>query len=174
MQCGISTGRLLACKDNVGGIRNIYFADYGTLGALTITDGEITAIAGTPDIYKYEVRGANNLEVTVTQSADNGTTFYEQALNVTLHKLDNDTTVALHEIVIGRPHIFIEDNNGKFYSVGVTRGCDITGGTFSTGTAFGDLSGYTLAFTAQEPFYPYLTASTVISNNLDNTNIDPA
>jgi hypothetical protein len=48
MQCGISTGRLLACKDNVGGIRNIYFADYGTLGALTITDGEITAIAGTP------------------------------------------------------------------------------------------------------------------------------
>jgi hypothetical protein len=76
--------------------------------------------------------------------------------------------------VIGRPHIFIEDNNGKFYSVGVTRGCDITGGTFSTGTAFGDLSGYTLAFTAQEPFYPYLVASSVIGNNLDNTNIDPA
>jgi hypothetical protein len=174
MQCGISTGRLLACKDNVGGIKNVYFADYGTLGALTIVDGEITAIAGTPEIFKYEVRGSNNLEVTVTQSADNGTTFYEQALNVTLQKLDNDTTVALHNLIIGRPHAFVEDNNGKFYSVGVTRGCDTTGGSFATGTAFGDLSGYTLALTASEPFYPYLVASSVISANLENVNINPA
>jgi hypothetical protein len=174
MQCGISTGRLLACKDNVGGIKNVYFADYGTLGALTIVDGEITAIAGTPEIFKYEVRGSNNLEVTVTQSADNGTTFYEQALNVTLQKLDNDTTVALHNLIIGRPHAFVEDNNGKFYSVGVTRGCDTTGGSFATGTAFGDLSGYTLALTASEPFYPYLVASSVISSNLENVNINPA
>jgi hypothetical protein len=174
MQCGISTGRLLACKDNVGGIKNVYFADYGTLGALTIVDGEITAIAGTPEIFKYEVRGSNNLEVTVTQSADNGTTFYEQALNVTLQKLDNDTTVALHNLIIGRPHAFVEDNNGKFYSVGVTRGCDTTGGSFATGTAFGDLSGYTLALTASEPFYPYLVAASVISANLENVNINPA
>jgi hypothetical protein len=174
MQCGISTGRLLACKDNVGGIKNVYFADYGTLGALTIVDGEITAIAGTPEIFKYEVRGSNNLEVTVTQSADNGTTFYEQALNVTLQKLDNDTTVALHNLIIGRPHAFVEDNNGKFYSVGVTRGCDTTGGSFASGTAFGDLSGYTLALTASEPFYPYLVASSVISANLENVNINPA
>ena len=174
MQCGISTGRLLACKDNVGGIKNVYFADYGTLGALTIVDGEITAIAGTPEIFKYEVRGSNNLEVTVTQSADNGTTFYEQALNVTLQKLDNDTTLALHNLIIGRPHAFVEDNNGKFYSVGVTRGCDTTGGSFATGTAFGDLSGYTLALTASELFYPYLVASSVISANLENVNINPA
>jgi hypothetical protein len=174
MQCGISTGRLLACKDNVGGIKNVYFADYGTLGALTIVDGEITAIAGTPEIFKYEVRGSNNLEVTVTQSADNGTTFYEQALNITLQKLDNDTTVALHNLIIGRPHAFVEDNNGKFYSVGVTRGCDTTGGSFATGTAFGDLSGYSLALTASEPFYPYLVASSVISSNLENVNINPA
>lgn len=174
MLCGISTGRLLACKDNVGGIRNIYFADYGTLGALTISGGELTAIAGTPEIFKYEVRGANNLEVTVTQSADNGTTYYEQALNVTLHKLDADTTEALNNIIIGRPHVFVEDNNGKFYSVGVTRGCDTTGGTFATGAAFGDLSGYTLALTASEPFFPYLVASTIISSNLENVNIDPA
>jgi hypothetical protein len=174
MQCGISTGRLLACKDNVGGIKNVYFADYGTLGALTIVDGEITAIAGTPEIFKYEVRGSNNLEVTVTQSADNGTTFYEQALNVTLQKLDNDTTVALHNLIIGRPHAFVEDNNGKFYSVGVTRGCDTTGGSFASGTAFGDLSGYTLALTASEAFYPYLVAASVISANLENVNINPA
>ncbi|MFY8170333.1 MAG: hypothetical protein ACOVK2_04370 [Candidatus Fonsibacter sp.] len=174
MLCTINTGRLLACKDNVGSIRNIYFADYGTLGALTISGGEITAIAGTPDIYKYEVRGANSLEVTVTQSADNGTTYYEQALTVTLQKLDADTTEALNSIIIGRPHVFIEDNNGKFYSVGVTRGCDTTGGTFATGAAFGDLSGYTLNLTASEPFYPYQVVSTVISANLDTTNINPA
>ena len=33
---------------------------------------------------------------------------------------------------------------------GLVHGCEVTGGSIVSGTAFGDLSGYTLTFTAQE------------------------
>ena len=48
MACSLTTGRKVPCKSAVGGIKTIYFADYGTLGAATIVSGEITALAGTP------------------------------------------------------------------------------------------------------------------------------
>ena len=42
MGCLITSGRKVPCKSAVGGIKTIYFADYGTLGDATIVAGEIT------------------------------------------------------------------------------------------------------------------------------------
>ena len=44
MGCLITSGRKVPCKSAVGGIKAIYFADYGTLGDATIVAGEITAL----------------------------------------------------------------------------------------------------------------------------------
>ena len=72
----MSTGRKLACKDAVGGIKAIYLADYGTLGTATITAGLVTAFSGTTyTLYKYDVKSASGLEQTINSSDDNGTTF---------------------------------------------------------------------------------------------------
>ena len=46
MACLLSTGRKLPCKSASGGITAIYFADYGTLGDLTMVAGEVTVISG--------------------------------------------------------------------------------------------------------------------------------
>ena len=35
MACDLSTGRTVPCKDVVGGIKAVYFANYGDLGAIT-------------------------------------------------------------------------------------------------------------------------------------------
>ena len=55
----------------------------------------------------------------------------------------------------GRPHIVVEDNNGNCVMCGVEFGCDVTGGTIVSGAAKGDLTGYTLEFSAEEkePIY---------------------
>ena len=69
MACNLSTGRALSCNDSVGGIKSVYFAEYGTMGTLTVTAGEVTAFGGTPDFYEFEVRGGNSsLEQTITGS----------------------------------------------------------------------------------------------------------
>ena len=38
--------------------------------------------------------------------------------------------------------------------LGLVNGVDVTAGTFETGNAMGDMSGYTLTFTAREPEMP--------------------
>jgi hypothetical protein len=161
MACDIAKGRKEPCKDVVGGIKNLYFVNYGDLGTVDITDDatgeEITDISGyTGDVagnltcYKYEVKGNSSLEQTVNSSRENGTTFYEQTLNLTLKKLSKLDNKELKLMAYGRPHVVVEDYNGNYMMVGLEHGADVSGGTVVTGAAMGDLSGYTLTLTAME------------------------
>ena len=174
MACILTTGRKLPCKDAVGGITEVYFADYGTLGTATITAGVVTNFAGigVADLFKFDVKSASGLEQTITSSTDNGTTFYEQTITMVLTKLDALTQEALQTLIVGRPNAFIKDNNGNYLAVGMTRGCDITG-TINTGVALGDLVGYTLTITGQEPLMAQFVAPLLITANTSPTQIAP-
>jgi len=174
MACLLTNGRTLGCKNSVGGLKNVYFCDFGTLGATTIVAGEITVIAGTPDFFKYEIKGNSSLETTIVSSRENGTTFYTQALNLTLPILDKATQEEIKLLASARPHIAVEDYNGKFYLVGLQNGAEVTGGTIVTGATMGDLSGFTLTFEGMEKSPANFTVSTVITANLSSaTPIDP-
>jgi hypothetical protein len=55
--------------------------------------------------------------------------------------------------------IIVQTNNGtedggvgQFFYLGQENGMTLSGGTGQTGTAFGDLNGYTLSFMGDEPF----------------------
>ena len=161
MACDLTLGRKEPCKDVVGGIKNLYFVNYGDLGTVSITDdvsGEsITNITGyTGDVagdltcYKYEVKGNSSLEQTVNSSRENGTTFYEQTLNLTLKKLSKLDNKQLKLMAYGRPHVVVEDYNKNLMIMGLENGADVSGGTIVTGAAMGDLSGYTLTLSGME------------------------
>jgi len=153
MACDLSTGRTVPCKDVVGGIKAVYFANYGDLGTIgydaTNTDA-IDSFSGTPTAYQYDVKGNSSFEQTITSSRENGTTFFEQTLNLTFTKLDKATHKELKLMAYGRPHVFVEDYNGNIFVMGLLHGAEVTGGTIVTGAAMGDLSGYTLTLSAQE------------------------
>jgi hypothetical protein len=86
--------------------------------------------------------------------------------------MDVLTNVELQKAISQRPHIFVEDNNGNFFAVGLTRGCNING-TVSTGTALGDMNGYTLTITAEEPILAPFVTSTVVTSRSSATQIAP-
>ena len=173
MACQLSTGRTLPCKDSVGGLTAVYFANYGTLGTLTVVAGELTAIQGTPDLFKYDIKGNSSLEQTITASRENGTSFYEQTLNLTLTKLDVETQQELVEIVKARPHVFVEDYNGNYFLVGAVHGADVTGGTIVTGAAMGDLSGFTLTLSAMETLPAYFVTPSIVTTDTSAVVINP-
>lgn len=151
MACDLTGGRLRPCKDAVGGIKKIHFVDFGDLGTLTIgTDDEITDMSGTFNYYTYDVKGNSSLETNITSSMENGTTFFEQVLNITLFKLTKEDNKELKLMAYGRPHVIVQTFDDKFLLVGAENGADVTGGTAVTGTAMGDLNGYTLTLTANE------------------------
>lgn len=175
MACLLATGRALPCKDSVGGIKAVWFADHGTLGTLTIdaADGELTAISGTPDLYKYDVKGNSSFEQTINASRENGTSFYTQTLNLTLTKLDIGTRFELIDVVRARPHVFVEDYNSNYFLLGAVHGCEVTGGTIVTGAAMGDLSGFTLVLTGEETLPAFFCTSTVVTGNEAAGQIEP-
>ena len=154
MSCLLTSGRIEPCKKSVGGLKTVYFIDYGTLGTIDYVDAvnsaEIDTVAGSPIAFKYDLKGTSSLEQTITSSRENGTTFYDQTLNLTFKKLDKDTHDEIALIAVARPHIVVEDNNGNLFLSGLEHGSDVNGGTIVTGAGMGDLSGYTLTLLAQE------------------------
>jgi len=153
MSCNLSLYRTEPCKDSVGGLDKVYFVNYGTLGDITYdttnTDS-IEAVAGSPNAYEYDIKGTSSFTQNIQSSRENGTTAFEQVLELSLHKL----TVADHKelklLSWGRPHVIIKDNNGNYFLSGLEHGMDVSGGTVVTGGAMGDLSGYTLTLTGME------------------------
>ena len=164
MSCELTTGRLKPCKDAVGGIRKIHFVDFGDLGDVTLASDsdstnpdnvtDIGGAAGVLTYHTYDVKGNSSLETNIQSSLENGTTFFEQVLNITLHKLSKEDNKELKLMAYGRPHVFVETFDGSLLLVGREHGAEVTGGTAVTGTAMGDLQGYTLTFTANEVTMP--------------------
>ena len=150
MACDLTKGRKEPCKDVVGGLKAVYFVDYGDLGTVTKTEDEITDLSGTFTTYKYELKGNSSFEQTITASRENGTTFFEQTLNLTLKKLTKEDHKEIKLLAYGRPHVAVEDYNGNVFIMGLEHGADVSGGTIVTGAAMGDLSGYTLTLSGIE------------------------
>ena len=154
MSCDkFSLGRLEPCKDSVGGLKAIYFVNFGDLGAITydVTNTDvIDAVAGSPDAYKYDIKGTSTFTQNIQSDRATGTTAFEQVLEITLKKL----TVADHKelklLSYGRPQVIVEDYNGNYFLAGLEHGMDVTGGTIVTGGAMNELSGYTLTLTGME------------------------
>ena len=149
MACELSTGFTLDCKDGIGGIKKIVLCD--TVTSLTFDANEIvTAIVGpvSGDLYTYELpTQTGSFEETINFNRDAGTIFYTQTVNVMLNKLSSAKRLELQNVATARVIVFVEDTNGNWWAIGYEYGADLSTGTAASGTALGDMNGYTLAFT---------------------------
>jgi len=157
MACLLTKSRAEVCKEFVGGIKSIYFINYNNDANLvpvySTTSGledSITTITGVTSLYKYDLKGANSFEQTITSSRENGTTFVEQTLTFTIKGLDAVATKQMKLLAWGRPHVVIRTNANNFFIAGLFNGMDVTTGTISNGTAMGDLQGYTMTLQGME------------------------
>jgi hypothetical protein len=159
--CPITAGRLLNnCKNQRGGIKNLYFANYDSYGFVVAAQA-VTDLGTLDEVFKYEVKATTNaLTETGTSSEDNGTYLVAQSLAVTLPKLAADLQAQVQLICQGRPFVFVEDYNGNIMLLGATNGT-MSNCTKASGAAGGDLSGFTLTITAEEgSLSPFLDNTT--------------
>ena len=176
MSCDIASGRLEPCKDSVGGINAVYFVNYGDITSITYDTVEkdlIDGVGGTPNAYKFDVRGNSTYTENIQSSRENGTTAFEQVLELSLKKLTKEDHNTIKLLSFGRPQIIIEDNNGNAFVSGIEYGADVTGGTIVTGGAMGDMSGYTLSFTGMEKA-PANFINVAVAGNTAEANITAA
>ena len=153
MACDLSLGRIEPCKDSVGGLKAVYFVNYGDMTGVTYNGTNtdvIDEVSGTPTAYKYDLRGTNSLDQTITSSRENGTTFFDQSLKLTLKKLTPVMHKEIKLLAYGRPQVIVEDNNGNLFLCGLDYGMEVTGGTIVTSADMAGLSGYTLELKGME------------------------
>jgi hypothetical protein len=104
-----------------------------------------------------------SFEETINFNRDAGTIFYTQTVNVMLNKLSASKRLELQTVAQGRPMVFVNDSNDNWWAVGYEFGADLSTGTAATGTALGDMNGYTLAFVHETPKRAYKLSGTPLS-----------
>jgi len=163
MACDITRGRLIDCKDSIGGLKAIYICkayNNNVEAVATIAGTEMTTAGfatwssqsgSQTTVFKYDlVPNLSSMTVNIQSDNANGTAFFNQTLSVTLQKIDHDMTNELRLMAYSRAQIFVQDENDNVFLLGLVNGCHVTGGTVITGAAKGDLTGYTLEWAAEE------------------------
>ena len=152
MACSLTlTGRSLPCRDALGGVKKVWIGEFADGLWDTIVAGEIPNSTAALDLYDFvSPKNSSSLTQTVNASVENGTVFYTQVLSLVLNKPVAADITELQNLAKGRLAIVVQDNNDNYFVLGHTRGAELTGGSIATGTALGDLNGYTLEFTGEE------------------------
>jgi len=161
MACDITSGFSLGCRDNIGGIENVYILS-GSVTTVTAATGAISDLSGDGVFYKFELpRNVGQFVETPTPSLENGTVFYSQVVDIAMHKLQASVRNQV-KVLAQNPALKIvvetsngsDDNVGQFFYIGQYRGATVTAGSGATGTAVGDANQYALTFEAGGEPYP--------------------
>lgn len=155
MACNLTAAISLDCLDSIGGIKTLWVStdfDYTTVTA-GATAGITALTGGTGDFYQIQVaKDVASFTETFNVSNTNGTAFFDQAVTIPVQHLSSEKRQQIQLLAYNRAsRCVIEDNQGIYWLIGLTRGCVLTTGTTTTGTAVGDLTGYNFVLSAQEP-----------------------
>lgn len=167
MSCALTKGRTdLACKDVIGGVKNVYLFKYEDLAYTQIvgTRGVNIQTFPTTDIYKFEVKGGSFDQQ--IQNDANGVS-YLQTLSFTLWKQNLETTVELDTATKIDLRYIVEFYDGRYQMGGVYNGARLEFNAV-TGGAKTDLNGYNVTITSTEEWKAPLL------KDLDDFNIIPA
>jgi len=157
--CNLSAAIALDCLDSIGGLKTLWVSSDFEPGTITAgSTGGITALSGaTGTFYQIEVaKDVASFTETFTISNTNGTAFFQQEVTIPVQHLSSAKRAQIQLLAYNRAsRVVFEDNNGLYWLVGATRGCVISTGTTTTGTAPGDATQYSFVLQAMEPQMAY-------------------
>ena len=144
------------CQNNLGGIKNIWLANYKE-NAATVTEGKeaisdfITGVTW----YKYPIRkGTASMTSTYNTSTD-GASYVSTELSLVFTRMETQKRVAMTSFALAEAMAVVEDSNGKYWFLGKDAPITLTAGGGETGTAKGDRNAYTATFTDESLTFPY-------------------
>jgi hypothetical protein len=167
----------------MGGLKNVYFFNEEPSVWYYTNDWNGTPSDAAPiefhdmvfwvddvvNLYKFELKANENTYVeNVLSDRNNGTTVYQQVLNIKLKKQDATTHKYLKLLAYGKVRVVVENNNNQLFLMGVKFGAEVTGGSITSGGALQDHNGYTLTLTSEELKPAPFLAQTLINAEFPN------
>lgn len=164
--CNTIRGLVLdACSPNIGGIKNIWLADYKE-GAATITkaegadkndlvDGSVSAFDESVKWKKYEMRKNTASMTSTLNNSTDGASYVTTELSMVFSRMEAQKRISIQALAIGQCMAAVEDSNGTMWFLGADAPLTATAGAGETGTAKGDANRYTLTLTDESLGFPY-------------------
>ena len=149
------------CTNNLGGIKNIWLANYKENAATVEPEAnEVSGFAEGVTWYKYPIRkGTASMTSTYNTSTD-GASYVSTELSLVFTRMETQKRVAMTSFALAEAMAVAEDSNGKYWFLGKDAPITLTAGGGETGTAKGDRNAYTATFTDESLTFPYeVTAS---------------
>jgi len=166
MACALTSGYTFDCKDNIGGLKSVWFIGYNDVASVTEASGVITAITKDAGkvFYKYQlVRNTASFTENIAGSIENGTVVFNQELLIVINKMQTSMRNEMLLLAKNNMMAVVEDQNGRYWLAGRFNGLDLLTGSVSTGLAQADRNGYSFTFSGGEKESAPEVASAVIS-----------
>lgn len=148
------------CKNNVGGIKEVYIAKANDITDVTLnTEGsQISAITLDPSAkfrtYMFN-RGTASMTSTAASDVTIGTFSVTTELALQFSKMETSKRLEIMALCLEDVVVIVKDFNGKYWYLGYDFPVSATAATGVTGTAQADLNGYTVTLTDNSSEFPF-------------------
>ena len=152
------------CSNSMGGIKEVYIANYDDVSGVTIASDIITAITmvNTAKFKKYTFRPQTaELAITPQVNKENGVTYFQSILSMVFAKMDTTKRLEINALSLGDLAIVVVDNNGKMWYLGKDNPVTLNTGEGGTGKAYTDANRYGISLEDNSLQLPYEVTATI-------------
>ena len=157
------------CQTNVGGVREVYIANYSDVTAIEVDDSsnmiKTITMADSAKFKKYAFK-KNTSSMTSTLNVDpaNGVNFVQTDLSLVFAKQETVKRMEIAKLSLGELRVIVLDANGKYWFLGQEEFVSATAGTAETGVNRTDGNKYTITLTDYSSSYPYEVTPTIVAD----------
>lgn len=149
----------LGCKDNMGGIKEVYLIkDEEVTVTLDVAEGAVASIelldSAKFKTYKFR-KGTSSMTSTMTTDEAAGTMSVQTDLALQFSKMETGKRLEIQAMCMDAMKGIVLDSNGRYWLLGYDFPITATAATGNTGTAFGDFSGYNVTLQDNSKEFPY-------------------
>lgn len=170
MACSqVLNGIAADCQTNVGGVREVYIANYSDVTAIEVDDSsnmiKTITMADSAKFKKYAFK-KNTSSMTSTLNVDpaNGVNFVQTDLSLVFAKQETVKRMEISKLSLGELRVIVLDANGKYWFLGQEEFVSATAGTAETGVNRTDGNKYTITLTDYSSSYPYEVTPTIVAD----------
>jgi hypothetical protein len=146
------------CAANMGGILEVLIANFADVTGVTITDGQVSAIAMASSAkFKRYTFAKNTGSLTSTYNIDvaSGVKYVTSELVLQFNRMQTQARVELTALSLGDLVCIVKDGNGKYWYLGKDEPVNASAGDGQTGTARSDANRYTITLQDDSQEMPY-------------------
>ena len=163
------SGIAIPCKDNMGGIKEVYIAKSADVSAVALNTeaSQIATItmesAAKFKTYKFR-KGTANMTSTAASDEAIGNFSVTTELALQFSKMETSKRLEIMAMCLEDVVVIVHDFNGRYWYLGYDFPVTATAATAQTGTAATDLNGYNVTLSDTSAEFPFEVPAEIVAD----------